>query len=101
MKPIDVKSHIMTLVKKLMIKIQNLRLAILLEYQNVKMFLQKVTLQIGQNFCHGSSPSPSNFKGDLKIPDQNNWGKPEQKIKFMGGGGEGVELNFMGAYETQ
>ena len=31
-----------------MIKIQNLKLMILLEHQNIKMFLQKVTLQIGQ-----------------------------------------------------
>ena len=23
--------------------------------------------------------------GDLKISDQNNWGRPEQKIKFGGG----------------
>ena len=36
-----------------------------------------------------------NFRGDIKISDQNNWGGPEQKIKF------GVELNFRGAYEPQ
>ena len=36
------------------------------------------------NKClHGSSPS--NFKGDEKISDQNNWGGPDQKIKFCGG----------------
>ena len=35
-------------------------------------------------FTHGSSPP--NFRGDLKISDQNNWGGPEQKIKFGGGG---------------
>ena len=29
--------------------------------------------------------------GDLKISDQNNWGGPEQKIKFRGG-----ELNLRG-----
>ena len=28
-----------------------------------------------------------NFRGDLKISDQNNWGGPEQKIIFGGGGG--------------
>ena len=33
-----------------------------------------------------------NFRGDLKISDQNNWGGPEQKIIFWGGG----ELNFRG-----
>ena len=37
---------------------------------------------------HGSSPP--NFRGDLKISDQNNWGGPEQKVKFLG------ELNLRG-----
>ena len=37
----------MTVVKKLMIKILNLKLVILLEYQNIKIFLQKIKLQIG------------------------------------------------------
>ena len=37
----------MTVVKKLMIKILNLKLIILLEYQNIKIFLQKIKLQIG------------------------------------------------------
>ena len=37
--------------------------------------------------------SPPNFRGDLKISDQNNWGGgPEQKIEFGGGGG----LNLRG-----
>ena len=35
---------------------------------------------------HGSSP-PLILGGDLKTSDQNNWGGPEQKIKFGGGGG--------------
>ena len=48
MKPVDVKSKdTLTLVKKLIIKILNLKSGILLEYQNIKIFLQKVTLQIG------------------------------------------------------
>ena len=48
MKPIDVsQTHILTLVKKLMIKILNLKLVILLEYQNIKTFLQKAMFQIG------------------------------------------------------
>ena len=58
MKPVDVKSStyivtyiVITIVKKLMIKILNLKLVILLEYQNIKTFLQKVTFQIGlKNF---------------------------------------------------
>ena len=33
----------------------------------------------------GSPPSPPNFRGQLKISDQNNWGGgPELKIKFGG-----------------
>ena len=28
---------------------------------------------------------PPNFRGDLKILDQNNWEGPEQKNKFKGG----------------
>ena len=48
MKLVDTKStHILPLVKKLMMKIRNLKLVILLEYQNIEIFLQKVTLQIG------------------------------------------------------
>ena len=39
--------------------------------------------------------SPPILEGDLKISDQNNWGVPEQKIKFGG------ELNFRGDYEPQ
>ena len=38
--------------------------------------------------------APPNFRGDLKISDQNNGG-PEQKTKFEG------ELNFRGGYEPQ
>ena len=39
--------QILTLVKKLIIKIQNLKLVIMLEHGNIKMFLQKITFQIG------------------------------------------------------
>ena len=45
------RSHILALTKKLMIKISNLKLVILLEYHNIKMFLQKVVLQIGLKKC--------------------------------------------------
>ena len=41
------QTHILTLVKKSIIKILNLKLVILLEYQSLKTFLQKVALQIG------------------------------------------------------
>ena len=54
MKSVGVKSNTYIdsiLIKKLMIKIQNLKSGILLQYQNIKIyikiFLQKVTLQIG------------------------------------------------------
>ena len=48
LKPIDVnQAHILTLVKKLMAKILNLKLVILLEYQNIKTFLQMTMFEIG------------------------------------------------------
>ena len=48
MKPNDVKDiHILTLLKKLMMKIPNLKLVIMSEYQNTKAFLLKAILQIG------------------------------------------------------
>ena len=46
MKPIDVKVHILILKKKLIIEILNLRLMKMLEFQNIKTFLLKDTLQI-------------------------------------------------------
>ena len=47
MKPVDVKSNTyITLVKKLMKKILNLKLVIFLEYQSIKTFLQKAMFQI-------------------------------------------------------
>ena len=48
MKPVDVKlNKYISLIKKLIIKILNLKLVILLEYKNIKIFLQKVILQNG------------------------------------------------------
>ena len=48
MKPVDVKSKIyIDPSKKINDKDLDLKLVILLEYQNIKIFLQKVTLQIG------------------------------------------------------
>ena len=44
--------HILTFVKKIMIKILNFKLVIMLEYQNTKSFLQKDILQIGQNYSN-------------------------------------------------
>ena len=50
MKPVDIKSSASTkpiLAEKLKIKILNLKLVILLEYQNIKIFLRKIMLIIG------------------------------------------------------
>ena len=51
MKPIDIKSNtlntILTVVRKLIMKILNLKLGILLEYQKIKAFFQKAMLEIG------------------------------------------------------
>ena len=47
MKPVDInQAHVLTLVQKIIIKTLNLKLVIFLECQNIKIFLQKVTLQI-------------------------------------------------------
>ena len=48
-KPVDIKSktHILTLVNKLILKVLNLKLVLLLEYQNVEKFLQKTMFQVG------------------------------------------------------
>ena len=37
--------------------------------------------------------------GDLKISDQNNWGGPEQKIKFGGGLNLRGDLKFRGGLQ--
>ena len=34
-----------------------------------------------------------NFRGGLKISDQNNWGGPEQKIILFGGGEEAMNAS--------
>ena len=41
------QTHILTLAKKLIMKILYLKLVILLEYQNIKLFLQKVSRKSG------------------------------------------------------
>ena len=48
MKHVDVKiKHISILVKTLIMKMLNLKLVTLLEYQNIIIFLQRAYLQIG------------------------------------------------------
>ena len=48
MKPVDVDSNTyIDSFKKLILKILNLELVILLEYENLKIFLPKVTFHIG------------------------------------------------------
>ena len=44
--------HVLTLVKKIMMKILNLKLVMLLEYQNIKIFLQKNMFQIDLKKLH-------------------------------------------------
>ena len=48
-----------------------------------------MVVSIKQGVRDGSRPP--NFREDLRISDQNNWGEPEQKIIFffLGGGGGG------------
>ena len=45
MKLVGVKSNTYVLVKKLIMKIQNLKLVILIEYQNIKIFSQRTMFQ--------------------------------------------------------
>ena len=47
MKPVYIQAYILTLIKKLIMKILNLKVLILLEYQNIKIFLGKAVFQIG------------------------------------------------------
>ena len=42
-------TYILTLAKKLMITILKIKLVILLEYQHIKIYVEKFTLQIGLN----------------------------------------------------
>ena len=49
MKPVDVKPSIyINFEIEILMKVLNLKLMIMLEYQNMKMFLQKAMFQIGQ-----------------------------------------------------
>ena len=48
-----------------------------------------------------AAPPPPSILGDLKISDQNNWGRPEQKLKFGGELNLRGDLKFGGAYEPQ
>ena len=63
----------MTIVNKLIIKIQNSKLFICLEYQNIKIFFQKATLQIGPKKYLRSEKLKTLFRGhiisDLKGED--------------------------------
>ena len=54
MEPVDVKSSMYIAFDKennKERKVLNLKLVIMLEYQNIKMFLQKAMFQIGQRKC--------------------------------------------------
>ena len=48
MKPVDVNPIIYIDLKKIIRKFLNLKFVIMLEYQNIKIFLQKAMFQIGR-----------------------------------------------------
>ena len=45
----QIQANILILIEKVIRKILNLKLVIMLEYQNVTALLQKITFQIGQD----------------------------------------------------
>ena len=48
MKPVDVRPSIyIELIRKIIRKVLNIKLVVMLEYQNIKIFLQKAMFQIG------------------------------------------------------
>ena len=52
MKPVDVKPSIyIELIRKIIRKVLNIKLVVMLEYQNIKIFLQKAMFQIGLKKC--------------------------------------------------
>ena len=68
MKPFDVKqAHILTLVEKLIIKILNLELVMLLKYQNVQIFLEKVIFQIGLKKFWRLKKLKTLFRGNMLL----------------------------------
>ena len=75
-----------------------------LQCRNVMIDLSKVILNnVDLQTIHimVAAPPPI-LEGDLKISDQNNWGGPEQKIKFGGGAKfKGGPKILGGAYEPQ
>ena len=44
-------------------------------------------------FACSKTPAP-NFRGDLKISDQNNWGDQSKTLNLMGGGVEELNLRW-------
>ena len=74
MKPVmQNETHVLTIVNKSIIKIQNSKLFICLEYQNIKIFFQNATLQIGRKKYLWSGKLKTLFRGhiisDLKGED--------------------------------
>ena len=66
----------LTLVKPLIIKILNSKLVILIEYQNIKIFLQNVTLQKVWNTC------PGHVINDLKVEETETFYENELQKKI-------------------
>ena len=68
MKPSDVNQvQILTLVEKLIIKILNLKLVMLLKYQNVQIFLEKVIFQIGLKKFWRLKKLKTLFRGNMLL----------------------------------
>ena len=68
MKPSDVNQvQILTLVEKLIIKILNLKLVMLLKYQNVQIFLEKVIFQIGLKKFSRLKKLKTLFRGNMLL----------------------------------
>ena len=51
--------------------------------QNVFFFVPG-TIKTGTYIKHYHGSSPPNFRGELKISDENNWGEKKKKTKFGG-----------------
>ena len=67
MKPVDVKRSTYIDTSQEIIKILDLKLVILLEYQNIKIFLQKAIFQIGLTKFVWSKNLKTMFRGHMLL----------------------------------
>ena len=59
------------------------------------------TIKTGTFIEHYHGSSPPNFRGDLKISDQNNWGDLSKKLNLGGAKFKGAPKILGGTYEPQ